>query len=120
MCVSVFVCVCVFVMWVKIRKRGKLGRKKKLSADCRRLLSIFKHAATQVSVQASPSHSPHRPHDMLNDMLNVCVYVFGMTCTVLFQQLGNLDVFRSSFVCIYTDADHQGSTQATLCQPRSL
>ena len=45
--------VCVFVMWVKIRKRGKLaGEKEKMSADCGRRLSISKHVATQVSVQA--------------------------------------------------------------------
>ena len=80
------------------KKEREIREKEKMSAGCGRLLSIFKHAATQVSVQASPSHSPHRPHDMLN----VCVYVFGMTCTILFQRLGNFDVFHSSFVCILT------------------
>ena len=34
-CVCVYVC--VYVVWVKMRKRGKLGRKKKMSADCWRL-----------------------------------------------------------------------------------
>ena len=40
------------------------GEKEKMSADCGRLLSISKHAAAQVSVQAWPSHSPHSPHDV--------------------------------------------------------
>ena len=66
-------CVCVCVCYVgENKKEREIREKEKMSADCGRLLSIFKHAATQVSVQASPNHSPHRPHDMLN----VCICIW--------------------------------------------
>ena len=50
-------------------KEREIGEKEKMTADCGRLLSISKHEAAQVFVQAWPSRSPHRLHDMLN----VCV-----------------------------------------------
>ena len=68
-----------------------MGRKK-LSADCGRLLSISKHVAAQVSVQAWPSHSPHRPHDV-------------RVCALGVDMISSLDAFRICFVCIL-NADH--------------
>ena len=62
-------------------------------ADYGRLLFITKHAAAQVSVQAWPSHSPHRLHD-------VCV------CTLGVDMISLLDAFRICFVCIL-NANHQ-------------
>ena len=41
-----------------------------MSADCGKHLSISKHVATQVSMQAWPSHSPIGPMICL-----MCVYV---------------------------------------------
>ena len=81
-------CVCVCVCYVgENKKEREIRGERKMIADCGRLLSISKHVAAQVSMQAWPSYSPHRPHDMLN----VCACTLhGVTCTVLFQRL---DVF---------------------------
>ena len=97
--------VCVFVMWVKIRKGGKLGEKEK-NCECRlweALVSFHLHVAAQVSVQAWPSHSSHRSHDMLNAC--ACILVWhALSC---FNDLAIF--FHICFVCIL-NADHQGST----------
>ena len=68
----------MFVVWVKIRKRGKLVGERKNECRLQEALVHFTYMQLPRSGLANLCHSPHRPHDLL------CIFT-GMTCTMLFQ-----------------------------------
>ena len=57
-------CVCVCYVGEN-KKEREIGGERKNECRLREALSIFKHVAAQVSVQASPSHELHL-HDAFN------------------------------------------------------
>ena len=111
------VCVWVWVGgWVclKIRKRGKLEEKEKMSANYRRCLSISPTYGCP-GVRAGLTYIVTVPSGPIICWMDVHVYQYDMPYVV--STIWQLLDFSHLLVCIL-NADHQGSTQATLCQPR--